>query len=397
MKNLLASRRTISLIAVLALLAVAFGYVALRSGPFKPIPITVTTVESLAIAPSLFGIGTVEARYTYRIGPTVAGRVTLVHVNVGDMVEAGQQVAEMDPVDLGNRIASQEAALKRAQSSVLVAEAQVRDAAARSTYAEAQTRRYDELLLKQFVSEEADDAKRQEHQIAIANFDAAGANLNAAKQDIARVRADRNGLIQQRANLRLLAPVNGLVVARDAEPGTTVVAGQAIVEIIDPTSLWINVRFDQSRAFGLRADLPTTIVLRSRAHNNISGHVARTEPRADAVTEETLAKVVFDQPLATLPPIGELAEVTVALPELAAAPTVPNAALKHLDGKTGVWVIEGDVLSFAPVRVGTSDLDGRVQILEGLKVGDRVVVYSRRDINARSRIKIVDSLTGNKP
>lgn len=397
MKGFPASRRTISLVAVLALLAVAFGYVALRSGPFTPIPVTVTTVESKAIAPSLFGIGTVEARYTYRIGPTVAGRVKQVHVNVGDMVEAGQQVAEVDPVDLDDRITSQEAALKRAQSSVLAAEAQVRDAAARKTYAETQARRYDELLQKQFVSEEADEAKRQEHQIAIANFDAANANLNAARQDIARLRADRDGLIQQRAYLRLVAPVNGLVVARDAEPGTTVVAGQSIVEIIDPTSLWINVRFDQSRAFGLRADLTTTIVLRSQAQHKILGHVARVEPRADAVTEETLAKVVFDQPPATLPPIGELAEVTVALPELAAAPAVPNAAIKHLDGKTGVWVIEGNALTFVPVRVGASDLDGRVQILEGLKVGDRVVVYSRRDINAHSRIKIVDSLTGKKP
>jgi RND family efflux transporter MFP subunit len=279
----------------------------------------------------------------------------------------------------------------------LAAEAQVRDATARRTYAETQARRYDELQLKEFVSKEADEAKRQEHQIALANFDAANANVNAARQDIARLRADRDGLIQQRANLRLVAPVNGLVVARDAEPGTTVVAGQSIVEIIDPTSLWINVRFDQSRAFGLRSDLPTAIVLRSQAHNKISGHVARVEPRADAVTEETLAKVVFDQPPEPLPPIGELAEVTVALLELAAAPAVPNAAIKHLDGKTGVWVIEGDALTFVPVRVGTSDLDGRVQILEGLKVGDRVVVYSRRDINAHSRIKIVDSLTGKKP
>ena len=82
----------------------------------------------------------------------------------------------------------------------------------------------------------------------------------SARQDLTRLRADREGCAQQRANLRLIAPVDGLVVARDADPGTTVVAGQAVVEVIDPGSLWINVRFDQISAAGLRAGLPAEIV-----------------------------------------------------------------------------------------------------------------------------------------
>jgi hypothetical protein len=52
-------------------------------------------------------------------------------------------------------------------------------------------------------------------------------------------------------NLRLIAPVDGVVAVRDADPGTTIVAGQAVVEVIDPKSLWINVRFDQISASGL--------------------------------------------------------------------------------------------------------------------------------------------------
>jgi HlyD family secretion protein len=83
-----------------------------------------------------------------------------------------------------------------------------------------------------------------------------------------RVRCEANGgaaracapkgeaLPSQRADLRLIAPVDGLVVARDADPGTTVVAGRAVVELIDPASLWINVRFEQLQASGLAADLP---------------------------------------------------------------------------------------------------------------------------------------------
>lgn len=397
MNRLLASRRKIFLVIFIILLVTLFGYVALRSGPLAPVPVTVMDVKQESVTPALFGIGTVEARYAYLIGPTFAGRVRQVSVQVGDRVQAGQLVAEMDPVDLDDRVGSQQAAIGRAQSAVLAAEAQVRDTAARKTYSEAQVHRYEQLRLKRFVSEEAVEAKRQEYQVTEAAFASASANRDAARQDVARIRADRDGLIQQRANLRLLAPVNGLVVARNAESGTTVVAGQAVVEVIDPASLWVNVRFDQLRASGLRAGLPASIMLRSQGQQKMTGRVERVEPRADAVTEEALAKVVFEHAPDALPPVGELAEVTVAQPELPAAPVVPNAALKRQNGKTGVWVVEDNSLGFKAVRVGASDLDGRVQILTGLKEGDRVVVYSQREINARSRIKIVDRLVDGVP
>jgi hypothetical protein len=109
------SRRTAALVAVLGTLLVLFVWVALRSGPLAPVPVTVAEVESRAIAPALFGIGTVEARYTYRIGPTVPGRVLRVDVEVGDRVAAGQVLGEMDPVDLDQRLAAQDAAIRRAE------------------------------------------------------------------------------------------------------------------------------------------------------------------------------------------------------------------------------------------------------------------------------------------
>ncbi len=392
MKLLFANPRQLSLAAFIVLLLALFGYVALRSGPLAPIPVTVLSVKQESITPALFGVGMVEARYAYLIGPTAAGRLKQVSVQVGDRVQAGQIVAEMDPVDMDDRVNSQQAALGRVQASVLAAEAQMRDTAARKAYAEAQVRRYEKLLQTRFVSEEGVEAKRQEGHVAAAAFASASANHEAARQDIARIRADRDGLARQRANLRLVAPVGGLVVARNAEAGTAVVAGQAVVEVIDPASLWVNVRFDQLRASGLRTDLPASIELRSQPRHKLAGRVERVEPRADAVTEEALAKVVFERVPETLPPIGELAEVTVAQPALPLALVVPNAALKRRDGNTGVWLVENDGLNFTPVKTGASDLDGRVQILQGLKAGDRVVVYSQREINANSRIKVVDHL-----
>ena len=372
--------RTLALVAAIVPLLILFIYVGLRSGPLAPVAVTVTSVTSEAVSPALFGIGTVEARHTHKIGPIFAGRIQRLDVQVGDQVKAGQVLGEMDPVDLEDRGRSLEAAVRRA-------EAVLREAEARHAFASTQAQRYDELYASRSVSEELRGTKRQELQIA------AAARV-VAQAEVVRVRSDREGLGVQQGSLRLVAPVDGLVVAREADPGTTVVAGQAVVEIIDPSSLWMNVRFDQISAAGLRRDLPAQIVLSSRSGQPLKGHVLRVEPKADAVTEETLAKVVFDTQPESLPPLGELAEVTVNLPTLPAAPTLANAALRRLGEQTGVWkLVDGD-LQFVPVKLGASDLNGRVQVREGVAVGDQVVTYSEKTLTAKSRIKVVDHIAG---
>ena len=381
MKYLPLQRRTLALVAVVVPLLVLFVYAAFRSGPLAPVAVTVAKVELRMLTPSLFGIGTVDARYTYKIGPTFAGRVKRLDVHVGDRVKAGQVLGEMDPVDLDDRVRSQESGFKRA-------EAALREAAARQAYAETQARRYEELFAARSTSEEIVMTKRQELQIA----DAA---LSAVREDLARSRADRDALVAQRRNLRLITPVDGVVVLRDADPGTTIVAGQVVVEVIEPKSIWINVRFDQISAAGLTADLPVRIALRSRSNQQLIGRVMRVEPKADAVTEEMLAKVVFDQQPDLLPAIGELAEVTVDLPGLPGTPVVLNAAVQRDGDKVGVWqIVDGD-LRFTLVKFGISDLDGRVQILDGLKNGDQTVIYSEKALTARSRIQVVDHLAGS--
>lgn len=373
-------RRTLALVAVIAPLLALFVYVAARSGPLASVAVTVDTVESQTVAPALFGIGTVQTRYTYRIGPTFAGRVARLDVHVGDAVREGQVLGEMDAVDLDDRIRAQEAA-------ILSSEAASGQAQARQVFAQTQAARYEQLLKVRGTSEENIAVKRQE--LAVAS-----AALAAARADEVRQRTELDALCAQRANLRLVSPVAGLVVARDADQGTTVVAGQAVVEVIDPASLWVDTRFDQISADGLAAGLPAMITLRSRQTQSLPGRVLRIEPRADAVTEETLAKIVFDAQPDPLPPLGESVEITVQLGELPAAPTVPNAALRTVDGKRGVWTLVDGSLVFAPLSVGRSDLDGRVQVQKGLTAGDQVIVYSDKVLSASSRIHIVERLAG---
>ena len=384
-------------VAVVALgLLLALAWVATQSGPLAPIPVTVTPVVRNDVAPTLFGIGTVEARRAYLIGPTAAGRVRRVLVDVGDTVTAGQLLAEMEPVDLDTRVAATTAAVERGRSAVATADAQVRDVRSRHTFATTEARRAEALGAAGATSQSTVDAARQAEQSAAAQLIAAEATLAAARRDVTRLEADTGGAQQQRSNLRLVAPVDGVVTARDAEPGSTVVAGQAVLRLEDPHSVWISVRLDQARSAGLRIGLTARITRRADPLSQVAGTVVRVEPISDAVTEERIAKVAFDRPPVGVSS-GEMAEVTLALPVVKDAVVVPNASLRHRGTQQGVWRYADGQLGFVPVTTGAEGLDGTVQILEGLQVGDQVVVYSERDLAAGSRVTVVPALRGSAP
>lgn len=377
-------------------LIVALAYVVMRSGPLAPTRVTVTQAAVGSLSPSLFGIGTVEARRAYLIGPTAAGRVSRVLVDVGDAVKAGQLLAEMDPVDLDERAAALEASIARGGSAIVAAQAQRRDAQARSELAAITAQRYVQLGAQNFMSAGAVEAKQQEQLSAQAAVASADANLAATRQDVQRLTAERAGLKQQRDNVRLLAPADGVVISRDAEVGSTVVAGQAVLRLIEPGSLWVRVRLDQGRSAGLIEGLPARIVLRSNTNAPLAGKVARVEATSDSITEERVALVAMD----TLPgglTTGELAEVTLTLPPTQAAVLLPNPAVQRQADRVGVWRIEEGKPRFAPVRIGLNSLEGMVQVLEGLEAGDEVVVYSEKALTDKSRVKVVETLTGRSP
>ena len=387
--------RKFGLLAFAVILLVGFGFVVARSGPLAPTKVTITRVETGSLSSSLFGIGTVEARRSYFIGPTAAGRVKAVHVDVGEQVKAGQLLAEIDPVDLDERLRSLEASYARASSAVLAADAQRKDVLARQTVAGLNAKRYRDLGDKHFVSPSAVESKQQELTSAQAAVDASEANLQSARQEVVRLKADQDALRQQRNNLRLVAPVDGVLTIRDAEAGSTVIAGQSVLKLIEPSSLWVKVRLDQGRSRGLAAGQAASIALRSNPGMPLTGKVVRIEPVSDSVTEERITLITFDQ----IPPglsIGEMAEVTVQTAANQSGLTLPNAAIKQMPEGSGVWKLRDGKPVFVAIKLGTSTLDGSVQVLEGLGADDEIIVFSERELSEGSRVKIVEQLAGQR-
>ncbi|MHC1745990.1 MAG: efflux RND transporter periplasmic adaptor subunit [Negativicutes bacterium] len=376
-------------IGIICILAVIGGVVwfLFTKGPLGPTKVTVAKAYKENLKPNVFGIGTVEARLSYAVGPTQAGRVLTVHVDQGDRVQPGQVLGEIDPVDIDHRLQSASAAIAKAQNAIAVNEAQVRDATSRNKLAQTNAKRYSDLLSAQAISQELADAKQNEASAAQAALDAAQASLATAQEEILRVKSDHDAIMSLLTNLQLISPAQGIIVSRDAEPGTTVVAGQSVFHMIDPQTLWVRTRIDQSRFYGIAVDQQATIVLRSRPDAPISGRVTRLEVQGDNVTEERFVNVSFNE-LPSIIPLGELAEVTIDLPPVNNALVVPTAAVKRLNKQDGVWIADNGRLRFQPITIGAQTLDGKTQIIAGLSTDDAVVVYNPKPLTDGMKVRV---------
>lgn len=371
-------------VGVLAFVA-AFAWLLTTRGPLAPVGVETAPAARADLAPAVYGIGTVEAQHAYAVGPIQAGRLLSVRVDQGDRVQAGQLLAELDPVDLSERAEAAGSAAARSRQAAQAAQSQVAEAESRTRLAQANSERYQALYQQNFVAKEMADSRRHEAAAAEAALSAARANATAAQREISRAEAEMRGIGQLRNSLKLVSPIDGVVTAREAEPGTTVVAGQAVLRLVDPTQLWVRARVDQARAEGMRVGQAADIVLRSAPGTALPGKVMRIDLQSDALTEERIINVAFDPTPAQLY-LGELAEVSIQLPGAKNVLTVPRAALARHRGKVGVWRIEQGRARFHPVQPGMQTAE-RVQIDSGLEAGDRVIAYSSKQLDDGVRVR----------
>jgi len=379
------SSRSLLLIVGILVFIGAFVWLLTTRGPLAAVGVEIATATRADLTPAVYGIGTVEAQHAYAVGPIQAGRLLSVRVDQGDSVQAGQLLAELDPVDLSQRAEAASSAAARSRQAAQAAQSQVAEEESRVRLAQANSERYQALYQQNFVAKEMADSRRHEAAAAEAALSAARANASAAQREIGRAEAEMRGIEQLRNSLKLVSPIDGVVTAREAEPGTTVVAGQAVVRLVDPTQLWVRARVDQARAEGLQVGQAADIVLRSAPGAALTGKVMRIDLQSDALTEERIVNVAFD-PAPTQLYLGELAEVTIRLPGAKNVLTVPRAALAQQQGKVGVWRIEQGRARFHPLQPGMQTAE-RVQIDSGLAAGDRVIAYSSKQLDDGVRVR----------
>jgi HlyD family secretion protein len=336
----------------LAAAAVAVGLVIRLRGDGHEVGPTVT-VERGAIERVVVASGTIEPEHLVEVRSKVSGIIQRFHVDAGDRVTAGQVVAELDRETL-------EAAVREARA--VVHEAQVaRDHAA------LELRRKEDLFGRGVESRDILDRVRAEH---------AGAD---ARMDRARATLDR--LEQELAYATITAPIDGVVLERDLNPGAaaasvaSVTGGTVLMTIADTSMMHLLGVVDENEIARVRVGMETRIRTETYPDRLFPGRVRKIASignRKNNVTSFKVEVAVLDGIEALWPRMSADADIIAEVHEQALI--LPEAALVYKGNDVGVEVVEHDSdpkLVRRPVRVGISNHD-RVEILDGVGEGEVV-------------------------
>ena len=378
------TRRTIAIAVAGLLLVAAAGAAYWRFIRALDVPVAVATQG--AIAARVIGPGTVQARIPVTLSSRVSATVVQVHADVGDAVHRGQLLVTLDDRDLSARrgvVAGQQEALVRntegARAALVKAQADLE-------LARGKQRRDAELLAQGFVSQAVLDASNSGRDGAAAGVDAARAALAARAAEARSLSQEARYAETVLSYARIVSPMEGVVIQRLGEVGNTVVPGTPLLKIVDPKSLWVATRVDESVVGRVQPGQAASIRLRSG--EVLPGKVARIARQSDAATRELDVHVAFDSVPKRFA-IDQEAEVSIAVGEDRGI-LVPLAALtRDKAGREGVLVIDGrdgtGRTRFQAVETGGADA-GRVLIRKGLGNGETVVAKAAA-VTANRRVR----------
>jgi HlyD family secretion protein len=355
----------------------------------SPIKVQVAAVQRDA-AVEVFGLGTIEARVTSKIGFKVAGVLVDLRADVGDRVTKGAVLARLDDREQSAQVARAKAAIEQTEANLQRAEASVEKAKANLANAKNINERRQKLVQTNIASVETAQTAQTVQDAALGDLNLANGDVLVAKANISDAKAQQQ---LQSATLdfhTLAAPYDAMVTARVKELGSALGAGEPVFTLIDPKSVWVLAYIDESKAGEIKVGEPVEIVLRSRPNERFQGQVARVEPESDRVNEERRVEIAFDHIPANAN-LGEQAEVyitTVRLPQALLAPEVAIVGL----GKNGgtVWTVENGHLQQHEVTIGHRLLDGRYEITGGLPGNANVVTQLPSGLRIGRAVKITE-------
>jgi RND family efflux transporter MFP subunit len=372
---------------LLAILLIGFLYL---EGIFTP-AVSVEVASVVQMYPSqtftlLNASGYVVAQRKASVASKVTGLLVSMTVEEGSQIKKGQIIARLENEDVTATKHQAEANLNVARHNLEQARAEMQDATLSFN-------RNKELLAHDFVSRADYDASEARYKRAIAAVDAAEA----------AVRANTAALQGANVNIEytfIRAPFDAVVLTKNADVGDIVTpigaaaeAKAAVVTIADMNSLQVEVDVSESNLGNVQVGQPCEIQLDALPESRFQGLVHMIVPTADRSKATVMVKVRFiDKDPRTLPEMSaKVAFLSRAIrPEEQKPRTVvnSNAVIIHKD-KNLVFLVKDNRAFETPVATGEK-LGDMIEVLNGVKAGDKVVLKPVDKLRDGKRIKIIE-------
>jgi HlyD family secretion protein len=365
-------------------LVVAFvAFTRLRT---ESILVRVAPVERAAVEETVTNskAGTVRARRRAKLSAEVGGRVVEISKREGEWVKQGELLLRLNA-------ASPSAQLRLTQAGLRVAEAARNEACVARDRAARELKRKRSLAKQQILSDDLLDALESTHEAAEAACTAVTAERDKTRAAIVAAEADL-------AKFSIRAPFDGVIAEQTAEvgewitPSPPLLTAPAVIDLIDPTSLYISAPMDEVDSSAFRAGQRAKVTVDSHPGAVFSGSVARIAPYVldfEAQNRTVEIEVEIDAPelAASLLP-GTSADVEVILEIRKDVLRIPTSAL--LEGRR-VLVPDNGTLIEREVEIGLKNWD-YAEVLTGLSEGQAVVTsLDRVEVKGGARVEIEET------
>ncbi len=368
-----------------SLAAVVVGGLVLRATLLapEPIPVKVVSVEWGRVESTTTNTkaGTIRARRRAKLSPQVSGPVIEIAHREGEWVERGAPILRLDD-------ATQRAQLLLAQESLRAVEASHREACIARDRARRDLETKRKLADKAIVSADVLDQLQSGYEAASAGCSAFSAQVDRARAEIGVVEVELDKLV-------LRAPFAGVIAEVEVEvgewitPSPPLLMAPAVIDVIDPSSLYVSAPMDEVDSAEIRAGQRAKVTIDSHPGLLFPGSVVRVAPYVlDVEAQNRTVEIeveLEDKELAPQLLPGTSADVEVVVDVRERALRIPAPAL--LEGNR-VLVARNGRLAEQFVEVGLKNWD-YAQVTSGLEAGDLVVVsLDRVGVRAGARVEL---------
>jgi HlyD family secretion protein len=384
--------------AVVLIGAVA-GFVTLDGASADVDPSRLATVEPGAMVRSVVATGKIEPVTKVEIKSKANGIIKALHVDLDSVVNEGDILVELDKEQLMAQLRGAEANLLAARAALEGAEAQLKKNTVEAEGPDAELARknltravslFAQGLIAQSALDDAqsalDVAENRKH-AAQSQLAVSQARVAEARAQVAQARAAADHSAEDLANATIRAPIRGTVLTRDVEIGSPVSSilnlganATLVMTLGDIDRMFVRGRVDEADIGRLRLDQPARIRVETFKDQVFKGRVTQISPMGvekDNVTSFEV-RVSIDNPEMALK-ANMTANAEVVLEEHEHALLIPEAAVSY-DAQKQAFV---DVVTAGarkgrrrtPVKLGVGN-GTKIEVLQGLKQGDRVVLPS---------------------
>lgn len=309
------------------------------------------------------------------------------YVDIGDRVEAGQVLAEIDAPEIDQQVAQAAAGVEHARATIEQAKAASEQARANERLARVTAERWAGLLLKGAVSQQEHDVYQAQFQAHVANVQGLERARMAAENNFSAMQANLERLKEMRGYRTVRAPFSGVVTMRNVDVGALIGAGQTMLfRIAQDASVRAYVNVPQQYAQDVHPGQMARLEFAEMPGRVFQGRVVRSADALDSTSRTLLAEVQVPNGDGALR-AGMYGQVRVGLSRKLPPLVIPaNSVISGPDGSQASTVARDGHIAFRNVTLGR-DFGREIEVVDGLAEGDTVVVNPGDSVREGMRVE----------